>query len=72
MPKGDYVKDFEMIIYDRWGMKLFETNSIDKGWNGTANGNNTVCQEDTYVYSATATDARGNIHNYSGQINLIK
>ncbi len=71
-PKGSYVKNFEMYIYDRWGMKLFHTNEIDKGWDGRPEGANTLCQEDTYVYIATAEDERGNMHQYTGNINLIK
>ncbi len=70
--KGSYVKEFEMYIYDRWGMKLYHTTDIEKGWNGTVDGGNTICQEDTYVYVATASDPRGNKHQYLGKVTLIK
>lgn len=29
---------FNMLIYDKWGQKLFETNSINSGWDGTFKG----------------------------------
>ena len=40
--KNDYFKilstagisDFHLMIYDRWGEKVFETNDIYKGWDG--------------------------------------
>ena len=71
-PKGSYIKNFEMYIFDRWGMELYHTTDIFKGWNGTTKGSNTICQEDTYVYTINVTDTRGNIHKYVGNVNLIK
>jgi len=68
--KGSYVKDFEMSIYDRWGMKLFHTSNINEGWDGRLNGS--ICQEDVYVYMATASDMSGGTHQYSGKVTLLK
>ena len=42
------VKDFRMLIYNRWGEKLFESNDISYGWDGRKNG--VECHSDTYVY----------------------
>ncbi len=72
MPKGTYIKDFEMYIYDRWGMQLFHSDNIMNGWNGTVRGGNTICQEDTYVYQIFVTDTRDNKHAYNGSVTLIK
>ncbi|HTB31340.1 MAG TPA: PKD domain-containing protein [Bacteroidia bacterium] len=69
--KGAYVKDFDMYIFDRWGMELFHTTDINKGWNGTVRSN-VICQEDTYVYSIIATDCSNLKHSYVGQFSLIK
>ncbi|GIV26682.1 MAG: hypothetical protein KatS3mg027_0496 [Bacteroidia bacterium] len=41
-------KDFLMRIFNRWGMKIFETEDIHEGWNGMYNNN--VCQDGEYVY----------------------
>lgn len=30
--------EFTMKIFDRWGEKLFETNNINNGWDGTYRG----------------------------------
>ena len=72
LPKGSYIKDYEMYIFDRWGMKLFHSNDFSNGWNGKVGNNTTVCQEDTYVYLINVTDTKGNKHSYTGKVSLIK
>ncbi len=72
MAKGTYIKDFEMYIFDRWGMKLFHASDIMDGWNGKVNNGSTICQEDTYVYLINVTDTKGNKHSYNGKVTLLK
>jgi gliding motility-associated-like protein len=59
-PNGDGLNDtfkavsrcqlsvFRMLIYNRWGQKLFETSDISNGWDGKMNGS--TCPGDVYVY----------------------
>jgi len=59
-PNGDGINDlfqvnglyknctFRMIIYDRWGQLLFESENVDKGWDGTYRGQ--ACPPDSYVW----------------------
>lgn len=47
-PKGISVGRFRMVIFDRWGQQLFETDSMENGWNGEWNGN--VCPTGTYSF----------------------
>jgi gliding motility-associated-like protein len=70
IPKGMYVKTFEMYIFDRWGMKLFYSGNINNGWDGTAGGKQ--CQEDAYVYLINTTDVAGNPHYYTGKVILLR
>ena len=35
---GDNITSFRMEIYNRWGEKVFETNDINKGWDGYYKG----------------------------------
>jgi gliding motility-associated-like protein len=42
------IKYFKMLIYNRWGEKLYESNDITKGWDGRKNGKD--CPGDSYVY----------------------
>ncbi len=67
LPKGDYILTYDMYIFDRWGMKIFHTNDITKGWNGGVNGGSRICEEDTYVYLIEITDNLGKKHSYMGK-----
>lgn len=42
------IKNFRMLIYNRWGEKLFESNDISHGWDGRKNGK--LCPGDSYVF----------------------
>ena len=35
---GKGITDLQFLIYDRWGEKVFETNDINIGWDGTYKG----------------------------------
>ncbi|PSR01498.1 MAG: hypothetical protein BRD50_08690 [Bacteroidetes bacterium SW_11_45_7] len=45
------VERFRMVIFDRWGEKLFETDDIEEGWNGTHKGQK--LRPATYIYHIT-------------------
>lgn len=46
--KGINFNEFTMLIFDRWGEKIYETNDPTQGWNGTFKGQE--CKMDTYIY----------------------
>ena len=71
-PVGKYIQSFEMYIFDRWGMQLYHTNDLTKGWNGTVAGGSAIAQEDTYIYKILVTDTQGNQHSYIGNVSIIK
>lgn len=72
MPKGSYVKNFEMYIFDRWGNEFFHSTDINYGWNGTVQGSSTIAKEDVYVYLINVTDSQDNKHSYTGNVTLLK
>jgi len=66
-PDGDGINDylyvqgenlvtnnFNFIIFDKWGEKVFETNDINKKWDG--NYKNKPAQQDAYVWKIKITD----------------
>jgi gliding motility-associated-like protein len=70
--KGDFIIDFEMFIYDRWGNMIFFTDDINKHWNGTVNHGSEIAQQDTYVYTITLKDYNNKSHKYIGSVTIVK
>lgn len=69
--KGSEINEFKMMIFDRWGEKIFETDNIYSGWDGTANGGNKISKTDVYVYKIMVKDFRNKQHNYTGHVTLL-
>ncbi len=67
----NHIHDLKFFIYDRWGLLIYQTNTIDQGWDGTYHGGK--CQEDVYVYKLQyIDDPKNKLHNMAGQVNLIR
>jgi gliding motility-associated-like protein len=64
------VTQFEMLVFDRWGELLFESQDPHTGWNGYYNGK--LCAQDVYVYKITAQYENGETVVRTGDINLIR
>jgi gliding motility-associated-like protein len=45
--------DYHLLIFNRWGEKLFESHDISSGWDGKKNGK--LCPGDAYVYMISYT-----------------
>ncbi len=69
---GTLVNEFEMMIFDRWGNLIYQTNDIEKPWNGRANDGSYIAQEDVYVYKIRVWDQTRKIHEYRGSVTLVK
>lgn len=67
---GQYIVDFNMRIFNRWGEMLFDTGSLTEGWNGTYNGS--LMPEGTYVFEARLTDFAGREFVRSGTVVLLR
>lgn len=84
-PNGDGVNDyfyprqllskgvvgFSMMIFDRWGQKVFETtNTNGRGWDGKFNGKDQPMG--VYIYQIKAILKNGKVENYSGNVTLMR
>ncbi len=68
--RGLGINDMSFKIYDRWGEKVFESNNILNGWDGSFKGvqlNNAV-----FVYDLKVNLSNGKTVNKHGDITLIK
>lgn len=68
--QGTGIAGYSMMIFDRWGQMIFESNDIDFKWDGTFRG--TQVQLGVYQYLFTVVDWEGNYHHYKGHVNLIR
>ncbi len=64
------IKEFSFVIYDRWGEKVFETNNLNMGWDGTYNGK--LMDSAVFVYYVTATLNNGEKITKKGNISFIR
>jgi gliding motility-associated-like protein len=74
MPYGIGIdpKNYDLIMFDRWGNLMFETHVWGEGWDGRANSGADVAQIDTYVWKVNLKDVFGNKHSYIGHCNIVK
>jgi gliding motility-associated-like protein len=62
-----------MLIFNRWGEIIFESQDPNTGWNGSFGPNGNQCQTGTYTYIITFKDPSTNeLLNISGHVILIK
>ena len=55
-----------MQIYDRWGIKKWESSSVSGEWDGKD------ASDGTYFYIIKATSTKGVSQDYKGYLTLIK
>ena len=53
----DDCKDFEFMVFDRWGEMIYKTNNLTESWNGKRNNNMQDCQVDVYVWRVVYTNS---------------
>ena len=68
LPIAQYVEktDYKVLVFNRWGAKLFETHSDTEGWAGDA------ATDDVYVYLIEYKNARGEYIQLTGHLNIIR
>lgn len=64
------VAKIKMLIYNRWGEKLFETNSLLGRWDGTYL--NKYCPAGIYFYIIEVSGINGKKEHYDGLVNLLR
>ena len=70
-PVGFGVETFHMVIFDRWGRQVFETDRMSPGWDGKING--VACSEGVYVFLAdyTMADEGGVMYHARGSVTVL-
>lgn len=61
---------YTMIIYDRSGFPIFQSDNIDVGWDGTINGN-AMAPQGVYVYHIQYTSFNGSKKSKTGTLTVF-
>ncbi len=64
------LKNYSIVILNRWGTVVFEEKNKNIGWDGTSAGKN--CTEGTYFWMVRYTDDQLLDHQINGFLNLSK
>ena len=67
---SEYVKRYNLDIYNRWGQLVFETTEIDQGWDGTFQGK--PVPDGTYTWKINFRWYDQRAYQLTGHITLIK
>ncbi|MBI3136301.1 MAG: gliding motility-associated C-terminal domain-containing protein [Bacteroidetes bacterium] len=62
--------NYEFLIFNRWGEKIFEAHNLDAEWDGNYGGD--LVPDDVYVWVIRVTDNRDLKHEYTGHVALLK
>ena len=68
--RGKGVADLNFFVYDRWGEKVFETTSLDIGWDGKFRGKD--MNKAVFVYYLEATFIDGSKVTKKGDVTLVR
>tara|TARA_B110000908_G_C10235009_1_gene442791 strand:- start:114 stop:2180 length:2067 start_codon:yes stop_codon:yes gene_type:complete len=66
---GKFVKSFNLKIFNRWGEQLYESNTMDKYWDGTFKANKV--QQGSYYYNIEVIGEDGNLFKKGGVIEVV-
>ena len=69
-PVGYGIKTYNLLIFNRWGEQLFNSNSLESKWDGQYNG--VACAEGVYFFIIEAVSNSGRDYNFNGTLQLLR
>jgi gliding motility-associated-like protein len=69
--QGKRISSFEMQVFDRWGGVVFESASINLGWDGN-NSSGEQLSEGIYLYCIALYDINERLWVYNGELKLMR
>ncbi len=64
------ISEFEISIYDQWGRRVYQSDDITKGWDGTFHGD--LASMGTYFYVIKAKGTDDYEYVIKGSVNLLR
>jgi len=72
MPKGMYLRNYQLRIFSRWGNQVFESFDPLIGWNGKVRNTELEIKPDVYVYSIQVIDDHNRVQDFKGTVTLVR
>jgi gliding motility-associated-like protein len=69
---GRGIKEYHLMIFDRWGDLIWQTHDIREGWNGIANDGVLISQQDAFDWKVILTDIYDRQRIYLGRVSIVK
>ncbi|MGB3947424.1 MAG: PKD domain-containing protein, partial [Bacteroidia bacterium] len=70
--QGIFINEFNMFIFDRWGNLIYQTDDLNKPWDGKVKNGAEPAQTDVYIYSINLTNFKGDKYKYKGTVTLVR
>jgi PKD repeat protein len=68
-PYAQGVAEYKLEVYNRWGVLVFTSDDVNRGWNGYIDGK--PAKQDVYVWRAKGRFTNGQPFEVSGDVTLI-
>ena len=68
--RGEWVQEFNIAIFTRWGEKVYESDDINACWDGRYKNN--WCMPGVYVYHCRIKCEDGQVSQFKGDVTLIR
>lgn len=65
------VSEYELTVYNRWGLLMWSTTDISQGWDGRR-ADGTPCWQGAYIYRYTFRIASGTVVSGIGTVTLLR
>jgi gliding motility-associated-like protein len=62
--------NYQFMIFNKWGERIFETREPETGWDGTVNGQN--ARMDAYIYFIRYRDENFQFQEFHGSVTLMR
>ena len=62
--------NYQFMIFNKWGERIFETREPESGWDGTVNGNS--ARMDSYIYFIRYRDENFQYQEFYGSVTLMR
>lgn len=70
---GSCIMEYNIVIFNRWGERIFVSSDFDKGWNGGLNNNySDAVPVGAYVYLVRLKDDQHKEYSYTGTVSLMR